>query len=71
MILMCVITSIYCIIVRYNAQAVVRAATLEKYSPPVAYDAVKRPEKSDKWRYTLRSKNRRKDEYCATSGGNA
>jgi hypothetical protein len=27
--------------------------------------------KSDKWRYTLRSKNRRKDEYCATSGGNA
>jgi len=28
MILMCVITSIHCIIVRYNAQAVVRAATL-------------------------------------------
>ncbi len=45
MILMCVITSIQCIIVRYNAQAVVRAATLEKNSPPVAYDAVKRPEK--------------------------
>ncbi|GAB6203146.1 Uncharacterised protein [Klebsiella pneumoniae] len=45
MILMCVITSIQCIIVRYNAQAVVRAATLGENSPPVAYDAVKRPEK--------------------------
>ncbi len=45
MILMCVITSIYCIIVRYNAKRWFAQLPWEKYSPPVAYDAVKRPEK--------------------------
>lgn len=71
MILMCVITSIHCIIVRYNAQAVVRAATLEKTRRQWRTMPLNVLKKSDKWRYTLRSKNGRKDEYCATSGGNA